>query len=211
MNNLKLLASNATPLSKLLKITTDFTDSIRMQFEIDNLAEVIPPKLRPASISLDHAINRFVEFLQFLAIITATREVNLATYKKIQASTLVNGFKESTKCNRLTVDEALMNHFEAIVMAALLSGADEVVLIGGFKQSLHRKTRTHRLRIHDMVPLAIVAATRHPTPVSITLTTETTQLAGLSAQWWVPRRKPLEVQPKNIHSQTPHFDCEGCA
>lgn len=50
------------------------------------------------------------------------------------ASILANGFKESEKCYRLTVDEALMNHFGAVVMAAQLSGASEIVLIGDINQ-----------------------------------------------------------------------------
>uniref|UniRef100_A0A2A4JSE8 (+)RNA virus helicase C-terminal domain-containing protein n=1 Tax=Heliothis virescens TaxID=7102 RepID=A0A2A4JSE8_HELVI len=50
------------------------------------------------------------------------------------ASILANGFKSNDKCHRLTVDEALMNHFGAIVMAVKLSGASEVVLIGDVNQ-----------------------------------------------------------------------------
>ncbi|PZC76862.1 hypothetical protein B5X24_HaOG204044 [Helicoverpa armigera] len=50
------------------------------------------------------------------------------------ASILANGFNPNEKCHRLTVDEALMNHFGAIVMAVKLSGASEVVLIGDVNQ-----------------------------------------------------------------------------
>ncbi|CAH2091712.1 unnamed protein product [Euphydryas editha] len=53
---------------------------------------------------------------------------------RTMASILVNGFHESIKINRLTVDEALMNHFGAIVMAARLSEAKEVVLVGDINQ-----------------------------------------------------------------------------
>ncbi|CAH2104871.1 unnamed protein product [Euphydryas editha] len=53
---------------------------------------------------------------------------------RTMASVLVNGFHEGTKISRLTVDEALMNHFGAIVMAARLSEAKEVVLVGDINQ-----------------------------------------------------------------------------
>ena len=53
---------------------------------------------------------------------------------RTMASILVNGFHEGLAINRLTVDEALMNHFGAIVMAARLSGAREVTLIGDINQ-----------------------------------------------------------------------------
>ncbi|CAH2095981.1 unnamed protein product [Euphydryas editha] len=53
---------------------------------------------------------------------------------RTMASILVNGFHEGVKINRLTVDEALMNHFGAIVMAARLSEAKEVVLVGDINQ-----------------------------------------------------------------------------
>lgn len=56
------------------------------------------------------------------------------TKVRTMASILVNGFKKEEKCYRLTVDEALMNHFGAIVMAVKLSGASEVVLIGDVNQ-----------------------------------------------------------------------------
>lgn len=48
------------------------------------------------------------------------------------ASILANGCKE--KYYRVTVDEALMNHFGSIVMAARLIGAKEIVLIGDINQ-----------------------------------------------------------------------------
>ncbi|XP_045504439.1 uncharacterized protein LOC123701072 [Colias croceus] len=50
------------------------------------------------------------------------------------ASILTNGFRGSFSCKRLTVDEALMNHFGSIIMAAKLSGAVEVVLVGDVNQ-----------------------------------------------------------------------------
>ncbi|XP_072939010.1 uncharacterized protein [Epargyreus clarus] len=57
----------------------------------------------------------------------------LATMKvRTLASVLVNGSKGS--CRRLLVDEALMNHFGAIVMAIRLTGATEVILIGDINQ-----------------------------------------------------------------------------
>lgn len=56
------------------------------------------------------------------------------TKVRTMASILANGFREGVKINRLTVDEALMNHFGAIVMAARLSAAEEVVLIGDVNQ-----------------------------------------------------------------------------
>ncbi|XP_050563633.1 uncharacterized protein LOC126913011 [Spodoptera frugiperda] len=56
------------------------------------------------------------------------------TKVRTMASILANGFKNQEKCYRLTVDEALMNHFGSIVMAAKLSGASELVLIGDINQ-----------------------------------------------------------------------------
>ncbi|XP_046977642.1 uncharacterized protein LOC124543462 [Vanessa cardui] len=53
---------------------------------------------------------------------------------RTMASILVNGLHEDIKCDRLTVDEALMNHFGAIVMAARLTGAKEVTLVGDINQ-----------------------------------------------------------------------------
>ncbi|CAH2097492.1 unnamed protein product [Euphydryas editha] len=50
------------------------------------------------------------------------------------ASILVNGFLEGVSISRLTVDEALMNHFGTIVIAARLSEAKEVVLVGDINQ-----------------------------------------------------------------------------
>ncbi|CAH2096585.1 unnamed protein product [Euphydryas editha] len=54
---------------------------------------------------------------------------------RTMTSILVNGFREGVKIDRLTVDEALMNHFGAIVMAARLSEAKEVVLVGDINHS----------------------------------------------------------------------------
>ena len=54
---------------------------------------------------------------------------------RTMSSMLVNGARrESDKCNRLIVDEALMNHFGAIVMAGRISGAEEILLIGDVNQ-----------------------------------------------------------------------------
>lgn len=53
---------------------------------------------------------------------------------RTMASILANGFRSQDQCYRLTVDEALMNHFGAIVMAVKLSGASELVLIGDVNQ-----------------------------------------------------------------------------
>ena len=53
---------------------------------------------------------------------------------RTMASILVNGIHEGLVINRLTVDEALMNHFGAIVMAARLTGAKDVTLIGDINQ-----------------------------------------------------------------------------
>ncbi|CAH2101783.1 unnamed protein product [Euphydryas editha] len=53
---------------------------------------------------------------------------------RTMASILVNGFREGIKISRLTVDEAFMNHFGAIVMAARLSEAKEVILVGDINQ-----------------------------------------------------------------------------
>ncbi|KAF9408282.1 hypothetical protein HW555_011986 [Spodoptera exigua] len=56
------------------------------------------------------------------------------TKVRTMASILANGFKANETYYRLTVDEALMNHFGAIVMAARLAGAREVVLVGDVNQ-----------------------------------------------------------------------------
>ncbi|GBP39341.1 hypothetical protein EVAR_24322_1 [Eumeta japonica] len=50
------------------------------------------------------------------------------------ASVVVNGFQEPKNCDRLIVDEALMSHFGAIVMATRLAGAKEVLLMGDVNQ-----------------------------------------------------------------------------
>ena len=49
------------------------------------------------------------------------------------ASMLVNGARQESD-NRLIVDEALMNHFGAIVTAGKISGADEILLIRDVNQ-----------------------------------------------------------------------------
>ncbi|GBP96732.1 hypothetical protein EVAR_77667_1 [Eumeta japonica] len=56
------------------------------------------------------------------------------------ASILVNGFKEHTR-DRLLIDEAMMNHFGAIITAALLAKAKELLLIGDINQTSHRQTQ----------------------------------------------------------------------
>lgn len=56
------------------------------------------------------------------------------TKVRTMASVLVNGFKKNERYIRLIVDEALMNHFGAIIMASRLSGAGEIVLIGDVNQ-----------------------------------------------------------------------------
>ncbi|GBP97288.1 hypothetical protein EVAR_90466_1 [Eumeta japonica] len=49
------------------------------------------------------------------------------TRVRTMASVLVNGFKEHTH-NRLLIDEAMMNHFGAIITAALLAKAKNCCL-----------------------------------------------------------------------------------
>lgn len=56
------------------------------------------------------------------------------TKVRTMASVLVNGIRRGGSNVRLMVDEALMNHFGAIVMAARLAGAREIVLIGDVNQ-----------------------------------------------------------------------------
>ncbi|GBP68194.1 hypothetical protein EVAR_23345_1 [Eumeta japonica] len=58
------------------------------------------------------------------------------TRVRTMASVLVNGFKEHTH-NRLLIDEAMMNHFGAIITAALLAKAKELLLIGDINQIPH--------------------------------------------------------------------------
>ncbi|XP_050563196.1 uncharacterized protein LOC118276113 isoform X1 [Spodoptera frugiperda] len=53
---------------------------------------------------------------------------------RTMASILVNGLKGRESCTRLMVDEALMNHFGAVVMAARITLAKEVLLIGDINQ-----------------------------------------------------------------------------
>lgn len=52
---------------------------------------------------------------------------------RTMASVLANGFMERSE-KRLLIDEALMNHFGAIVMASRLLGAEEVVIVGDVNQ-----------------------------------------------------------------------------
>ena len=44
------------------------------------------------------------------------------------AKLLSEARRDSDNCNRLTIDEALINHFGAIVMAARISRAKEILL-----------------------------------------------------------------------------------
>ncbi|XP_046978117.1 uncharacterized protein LOC124543839 [Vanessa cardui] len=53
---------------------------------------------------------------------------------RTMASLLVNGISEGDTCTRLVVDEALMNHFGAIVMATQIARATELTLIGDTNQ-----------------------------------------------------------------------------
>lgn len=59
---------------------------------------------------------------------------NVQNRVRTMASILVNGLKEPEKCCRLIVDEALMNHFGAIVMAFRITGVSEALLIGDKNQ-----------------------------------------------------------------------------
>lgn len=56
------------------------------------------------------------------------------TRVRTMASLLVNGMRKGDTCKRLLVDEALMNHFGSIVMAALITAAEEVLMIGDENQ-----------------------------------------------------------------------------
>lgn len=53
---------------------------------------------------------------------------------RTMASLLVNGPAEGGSCSRVIIDEALMSHFGAVVMAAKLTGATEVLLLGDYNQ-----------------------------------------------------------------------------
>ncbi|CAH2095277.1 unnamed protein product [Euphydryas editha] len=80
-------------------------------------------------------ITTTVEAAKDLKEKLAHRYGNKAKQKvRTMASVLVNGFREGVKINHLTVNEALMNNFGAIVMAARLSGAEKVILIGDINQ-----------------------------------------------------------------------------
>ncbi|GBP93753.1 hypothetical protein EVAR_63116_1 [Eumeta japonica] len=62
--------------------------------------------------------------------------VEATTRVRTMASILVNGFKEQTH-NCLLIYEAMMNHFGAIITAALLGEAKELLLIGDINQIPH--------------------------------------------------------------------------
>lgn len=65
----------------------------------------------------------------------ATRtNANVRRAVRTMASILVNGIRSSEKYTRLLVDEALMNHFGAIVMAIRAAGVSETLLIGDNNQ-----------------------------------------------------------------------------
>lgn len=91
------------------------------------------------------------------------------------ASILSNGFKPGERCYRLTVDEALMNHFGAIIMAVRLSGASEVVLVGDINQ-LPYIDRENLFELNYARPNMVAAITqellcthRNPLDVAYTL------------------------------------------
>ncbi|GBP70302.1 hypothetical protein EVAR_52321_1 [Eumeta japonica] len=82
-----------------------------------------------------------------------------ASKVKTKASVLVNGFRGPKSCHRLIVDEALMSHFGAIVMATRLAGAKEVLVIGDVNQL----TFIDRLNLFEMVyvrPNLVATVTR---------------------------------------------------
>lgn len=70
--------------------------------------------------------------------LSKTLETNTKTSVRTLASVLVNGIggtdTDENLCKRLIVDEALMNHFGAIVMAARIAKANELILIGDVNQ-----------------------------------------------------------------------------
>ncbi|KAL4721391.1 hypothetical protein ACJJTC_014815 [Scirpophaga incertulas] len=55
---------------------------------------------------------------------------------RTMASLLVNGLREGEKFTKLLVDEALMSHFGAIVMVALITKAHNIHIIGDDKQPI---------------------------------------------------------------------------
>lgn len=96
------------------------------------------------------------------------------TRVRTMASSLVNGFgKESF--SRLLVDEALMNHFGAIVMAARLSGVSELVLIGDVNQLpyIDRENlfemRYHRPNLITNISQELLCTHRNPMDVAYAL------------------------------------------
>ncbi|KAF9415654.1 hypothetical protein HW555_006753 [Spodoptera exigua] len=97
------------------------------------------------------------------------------TRVRTMASILSNGFRPHDKCHRIIVDEALMNHFGAIVMAARLSGASEVVLVGDVNQ-LPFLDRENLFQLNYTRPNVVAAIThelscthRNPMDVAYTL------------------------------------------
>ncbi|KAF9409042.1 hypothetical protein HW555_011466 [Spodoptera exigua] len=97
------------------------------------------------------------------------------TRVRTMASILSNGFRAHDKCHRIIVDEALMNHFGAIVMAARLSGASEVVLVGDVNQ-LPFLDRENLFQLNYTRPNVVAAIThelscthRNPMDVAYTL------------------------------------------
>lgn len=96
------------------------------------------------------------------------------TRVRTMASSLVNGFGRQS-FSRLLVDEALMNHFGAIVMAARLSGANELVLIGDVNQLpyIDRENlfemRYHRPNLVTNISQELLCTHRNPMDVAYAL------------------------------------------
>nr|XP_026485887.1 uncharacterized protein LOC113393292 [Vanessa tameamea] len=80
--------------------------------------QVIPPKLRPASNPRDHAVNAFLEFR---AIVTATREVHLATCKKIM-QTYRRGNEKLLEVELEEAEAAIYNNDTSQVIKGKMSG-----------------------------------------------------------------------------------------
>ncbi|GBP90802.1 hypothetical protein EVAR_102484_1 [Eumeta japonica] len=76
------------------------------------------------------------DLLRKLANSILLARAEATTRVRTMASILVNGFKEQTH-NHLLIDEAMMNHFGAIITAAMLTKAKELLLIGDINQISH--------------------------------------------------------------------------
>ncbi|CAK1587359.1 unnamed protein product [Parnassius mnemosyne] len=90
---------------------------------------------------------------------------------RTMASILVNGITASEKYTRLLTDEALMNHFGAIVMAVQITGASEIFLIGDNNQ-LPYIDRHDLFRLHYTRPNLV---------------------ANINHEWLCTHRYPLDV------------------